>query len=164
MREIFRTQVVLGVDKQTKSVHLPSVLSFLMCPLIRISPGQIWQLILNCLEDNSKGQRKQTVEKMHLSSLPLSPWKEDNNTRWRGLISLKCWKAQATSTIAPLVFHLFSARTSVLSWPPNSLTLHFYPVRTRLSPETWVMVYWPSTWGNKDLQRSQSQLLLRMRE
>lgn len=46
---------------------------------------------------------------------------------------------------------------------PNSLTLHFYPVRTRLSPEAWVMVYWPSTWGDKDLQRNQSQFLLRMR-
>lgn len=37
-----------------KSVHLPSLLSFLMCPIVRLSLGQIWQLILNCLEDDSK--------------------------------------------------------------------------------------------------------------
>ena len=168
-REFFDTAqicvcVVVGDDKQTEAhkkvyIFLPSFLSFLMCSLIRLSPGQIWQLILNCLEDNSKGQRKQTVGKMHLSSIPLLSLEIDNNTCWRGLISLKCWKAQATSTIAPLVFHLFSARTSVLGWPPTlSLPLQFCPVRTRLSPDAWVMVYWPSTWGDKHLQRNSSCL------
>lgn len=108
-----------------------------------------------------------TIQKVNASRLgkctfppsPFSPWKEDNNTCWHGLISLKCWKAQATSTIAPLVFNLFSAWTSVLCWPPTlSLPLHFCPVRTRLSPDAWVMVYWPSTWGDKHLQRNSSCL------
>lgn len=98
-----------------------------------------------------KGQHKQTLEKMHLSSLPVSPREEDNNTCWRGLIFLKRWKAQATSTIAALVFHLF------LSWPPH---LSHSPFQAWLSLEAWVMVHWRSTWGDKDLQRNQSQLVL----
>lgn len=101
------------MDKMHRNVHGTSFFS--LCPLIPPSPGQTWQLILNCLEDNSKGQHKQTVEKMYLPLL--SPWKEDNNTCWRGLIVLKCWEAQATSTIAALVFHLFLY--SSISWPPT---------------------------------------------
>ena len=45
------TQTDWGIQK---SVHLPSLLSFLMCPIVRLSLGQIWQLILNCPEDDSK--------------------------------------------------------------------------------------------------------------
>lgn len=114
-----------------------------------LSLWQVWQLILNCLKDNSKGQRKQTVEKMYIPLL--SPWKDDITTSSRGLISPRCWEAEATLTIAALVFHFFSAVASALSWPP---TLSTSTPHTGLSPEAWVMVYWPSTWGDKDLQRS----------
>lgn len=55
-----------GEYKCEHPTSLPS--SLFLCPLIRFSHGQIGQLILNCLEENSKGQREQTVEKMLFSS------------------------------------------------------------------------------------------------
>lgn len=114
------TQTITDIKRYTSSF-------FPMCPLRCISLGQIWQLILYCLRGRfEKGQRR--------PALSLEGRKEDSNSCWRGLIFLKRWKAPDTLTIA-LVFHLFSALTSVLSWPLTLYSLHFCPVCTRLSPE-----------------------------
>lgn len=51
-----------------KSLHLQSSFFSPIWPLMCLMFAPHWPLTLNCLEDNWKGQFKQTVEKMHLSS------------------------------------------------------------------------------------------------
>lgn len=84
----------------------------------------ICQLILNGPEDNSKrSPRADCWDCTFPLFPPVSPWKRDNGACWHGVISLKRWKARPTLTIASLVFHLFSAQTSALSWPSYSISL-----------------------------------------
>lgn len=115
-----------------------------MCPLIHLSPGQIWQSIPNCLEDNSKGQRKQTVEKMYLAfpSLPLER-RQQHLLTWPYLSQMLEGTSYFHNSTTCISFIFCSDISPELA--PCSLTLHFYPVCTRLSPEAWVMIYWPST-------------------
>lgn len=151
------------MPRQTdKSVHLPFLLSFFSpCPLICFSPGQIWQLIPNSPEDNSKGQRKQTVEKMYLSFSSLS-----SERRQQHLLTLPYLPQtlEGTSFIynsTPCISFTFCLNISPELAPLPSHSPFPPSVQPGLSPEVWVMVYWPCTWGDKDLQRHQSQLRMR---
>lgn len=119
-------------------------------PLTRFSSGQNWQLILNCLEDISKGQSEQTVEKMHLSSL--------------------CGKT--TTTLADVVLSLSTAGRRGLLQQKNHLYFIYFPPKHPssagpshsallpiiLSPEVQVIVFSPSTSGSKEPQRNPLQL------
>lgn len=58
--ELFLSDKALTQTEKCTSSFLPLyfILFFFLCPLGRLSPGQIWQLILERLEDNAKGQPK----------------------------------------------------------------------------------------------------------
>lgn len=92
-----------------------------------LTSSKMWRLILNYLEGNLKSQHKQTLEKMENAPFMLSTSTEVDRCR-RGLIFLKCCKAQTSAStamhwsvhgyVSPQLVHF-------------SLTFSFQPMCTR---------------------------------